>query len=122
MMTPRSIIASLLILSAISAAEASIPIEVLVEVSEIDDSKASRLGVEWFSKAQFAEEGGSVVGVGSIRRLSALQADLHFLIEEGAAEMLASPNLVTDSGTPASFHAGGQLPYVTSTSLGATNV
>ena len=47
---------------------------------------------------------------------------IHFLIEEGAAETLASPNLVTDSGTPATFHAGGEIPYVTNTSLGSTHV
>jgi len=98
------------------------PIEVLVEVTEVDQSKAARLGVEWPGRFAFAERNGTVVGVGEIGRLTALQADIHFLIEEGAAESLASPNLVTDSGTSAVFHAGGQIPYVTSASLGATHV
>lgn len=98
------------------------PVEVLVEVNEVDETKAARLGVEWPREFRFAESGGKVVGVGSISRLTSLQADIHFLIEEGAAEALASPNLVTDSGTPAVFHAGGQIPYVTSASLGSTNV
>lgn len=98
------------------------PIEVLVEVTEVDQSKAARLGVEWPSQFTYAETKGTAVGVGSIGRLTALQADIHFLIEEGAAESLASPNLVTDSGTPAAFHAGGQIPYITSASLGATHV
>jgi pilus assembly protein CpaC len=98
------------------------PIEVLVEVTEVDETRAARLGVEWPATFRFSETGGSTLGVGSIERLTALQADIHFLIEEGAAEALASPNLVTDSGTPASFHAGGELPYITSASLGTTHV
>lgn len=98
------------------------PVEVLVEVAEVDETRAARLGVEWPARFRFAETGGSAVGVGSVDRLTALQADIHFLIEEGAAEALASPNLVTDSGTPAAFHAGGQLPYITSASLGSTHV
>ena len=49
-----------------------------------------------------------VVSVGAVGRVTALKADLHFLIEEGAAELLANPNLVTDSGSPATFHAGGR--------------
>jgi pilus assembly protein CpaC len=63
-----------------------------------------------------------VVAVGQIERTTALHADIHMLIEEGAAELLANPNLITDAGTTATFHAGGQLPYMTSTNLGATNV
>jgi pilus assembly protein CpaC len=98
------------------------PIEVRVEVTEIDESKAARLGIQWPSDIRFGELESGNAGVGAVRRLDALEADLHLLIEEGAAQSLARPNLVTDSGTPASFHAGGQLPYVTSSSLGSTHV
>lgn len=98
------------------------PVEVLVELTEVDETRASRLGVEWPSSIGFGETGGSTLGVGSVERLTALRADLHFLIEEGAAEALAKPNLVTDSGTPAEFHAGGEIPYITSASLGTTHV
>ncbi len=98
------------------------PVEVMVEVTEVDESKAARLGIEWPSEISFTESGGTAFGVGSVDRLTALRADVHFLIEEGAAEALARPNLVTDSGTPAAFHAGGQIPYITSASLGTTHV
>ena len=98
------------------------PIEVLVEVTEVDETKAARLGVQWPSEISLSEKNGSAFGLGSFERLEGLKADLHLLIEEGAAETLASPNLVTDSGTPAAFHAGGQIPYITSASLGSTHV
>jgi pilus assembly protein CpaC len=115
-------IALLLASPAVGAATRGGPVEILVEVNEIDEGKAARLGVEWPVRFRFAETNGTTVGVGSIERLTNLQADIHLLIEEGAAESLASPNLVTDSGTQASFHAGGQIPYATTSSLGASNV
>jgi pilus assembly protein CpaC len=119
----RALAAALLLVPALCAgAPRGGPVEVLVEVTEVDETRAERLGVEWPSTFRFVETGGSVAGVGSVERVTALQADIHFLIEEGAAEALARPNLVTDSGTPAAFHAGGQLPYVTSSSLGSTHV
>lgn len=98
------------------------PVEVVVEVTEVDETKAAQLGVQWPAEISFSEKNGTALGIGSFERLEGLKADLHLLIEEGAAETLASPNLVTDSGTPAAFHAGGQIPYITSASLGATHV
>ncbi|MBV9080923.1 MAG: type II and III secretion system protein [Elusimicrobia bacterium] len=98
------------------------PVEIKIEVTEVDQNKALRLGLEWPASTHFSESAGSVLGVGRIDRMPQLQADLHHLVEEGAAEMLANPNLVTDSGTPASFHAGGQIPYITSSGLGTTHV
>lgn len=105
------------------AANRKIPIEVQVEVNEVDNSKAASLGVDWLESASFEEASpAGVVSLGSVERLSGLKADLHFLIEEGAAQLLANPNLVTDSGTDATFHAGGEIPYITSSSLGTTHV
>ncbi len=99
------------------------PLEIKVEVTEVDHSKASRLGIEWLNSAAFAEASpAGLVAIGSVGRLTPLRADLHFLVEEGAAELLANPNLITDSGTAASFQAGGEIPYITSASLGATHV
>ncbi len=117
----RAFAGLLLLLSSVATAEPS-PVEVRIEVTEVDQTKAARLGVEWPASATFSEDGGTAFGIGSIERLTKLRADIHFLQQEGAAELLANPNLVTDSGTSASFHAGGELPYVTSTSLGASHV
>lgn len=119
----RRLLAAVVFLTPLPAAAArGAPVEVQIEVTEVDQTKAARLGVQWPSRTQFAETGGTALGVGSVARLTLLQADVHYLMEEGAAELLANPNLVTDSGTSASFHAGGQLPYVTSSSLGASHV
>ena len=118
----RPVLAALALLLASAARAETSPIEIRIEVTEVDQTKAAHLGVEWPSAAAFTESGGTAVGIGSIERLTKLQADVHFLQQEGAADLLANPNLVTDSGTSASFHAGGELPYVTSTSLGATHV
>lgn len=98
-------------------------IDVQVEITEVDHSQASRLGVDWLNQINIGEAtAAGIVALGSIHRLTTLHSDLMFLIENGAAELLAKPNLITDSGTAATFHAGGQIPYITSSSLGTTNV
>lgn len=100
-----------------------VPIEVQVEVNEVDNSKAASLGIDWINTISLAESApAGIVALGPIERTTPLQADVHFLVEEGAADLLANPNLVTDSGTPATFHAGGEIPYITSSSLGTTHV
>lgn len=99
------------------------PVEVRVEVAEVDHSKASNLGVEWTDSINIAEvTRAGVVSLGAIDRLTDVHSTLHFLIQEGAAEILANPNLMTDSGTTATFHAGGEIPYITSAALGSTHV
>jgi len=35
------------------------------------------------------------------------------MVNDGAADLLANPKLVTRDGTTATFHAGGELPYAT---------
>jgi pilus assembly protein CpaC len=100
-----------------------IPVEVRVEVAEVDHSKASSLGVEWGDSISIAETSrAGIVSIGAVDRLTDVQATLHFLVQEGAAELLANPNLMTDSGTAATFHAGGEIPYITAAALGATHV
>lgn len=100
-----------------------VPIEVQVEVNEVDNASAANLGVNWLESAELQESSpAGILSVGSVQRMTGLKADLQFLIDEGAAQLLANPNLVTDSGTDATFHAGGEIPYITSSSLGTTNV
>ncbi len=99
------------------------PIEVRVEVTEVDNTQAERLGVEWLDQITVQEKApAGLIALGAMERTSPIKADVHFLIEEGAAELLANPTLVTDSDTSARFRAGGEIPYITTTSLGATNV
>lgn len=100
-----------------------VPIEVQVEVSEVDNDKASNLGVDWVNAVTAQEKApAGLVALGAFERATKLQGDLHFLLQEGAAEILANPNLITDSGTTASFHVGGEIPYVTNGSLGTSHV
>jgi pilus assembly protein CpaC len=104
-------------------ARENISVEVKVEVTEIDQNKAVNLGVDWVEGLQFGK--GSphpISSLGTFGRISDIQADIHFLIQNGAAELLATPNLITDSGTLAFFHAGGEIPYITNATLGSTHV
>jgi pilus assembly protein CpaC len=99
------------------------PLEVQVEITEVDHLKAASLGMEW--PAQIGVEEvlpPTGVALGDFHRVTPLTMNLHALVQEGAAEILANPNLITDSGTVATFHAGGEIPYITSSSLGTTNV
>ncbi len=104
-------------------AEIKTPVEVQVEVTEVDQVRASQLGIEWLDSIAVSEKSPpGLVAVGSIDRLTSIHADLHFLMEEGAAELLANPNLVADSGAFATFQAGGEIPYITTAALGTSNV
>ena len=106
-----------------AAAPPRIPVEVHVEVAEVDNARAARLGVEWLDRIAAAERRpAGLLQVGPVERLTPLAADLHFLQSEGAAELLANPNLITDSGTAATFHAGGEIPYIVTSSLGTAHV
>jgi len=51
-----------------------------------------------------------------------IDAVLDLLDQEGLATILAEPNLTAISGQTATFLAGGEIPVVTSTTLGSTNV
>jgi pilus assembly protein CpaC len=108
----------------LSAAPLSVPpIEVRVEVTEVDNVKAQQLGVEWIDQLAFQEKSShGLAALGAFERTTPIKADVHFLMEEGAAELLANPTLVTDSGTSARFRAGGEIPYITTGSLGTSNV
>src|SRR5260221_14324317 len=104
---------ALLWASVVSGSLQAAPIEVRVEVTEVDQTKASRLGVSWNDEMDWSEaQPAGAFQIGRIDRLSPLRANLKFLVEEGAAQVLANPNLITDSGTLATFQAGGEIPYV----------
>ena len=60
--------------------ENSVPIEVLVEITEIDHSKATSLGAEWPDEMGWSLD--------PLVRITDLKASLHFMLEEGAAEIL----------------------------------
>ena len=97
-------------------------IQIGVEVVEVDEQKSLNLGIQWLG-ALHVQEGSvpSLLTVGTLSR-DAIFADLQFLEQNGAADLLANPKLVARDGTEATFHAGGELPYATASSQGSVTV
>lgn len=111
-------------------------VEVSVEVTEINNDKASELGIKWFDTIQTGEvswkeqsglrtpellpEVPSIIKVGDWARYSALTADLKLLQKKGAAQILSKPKIVTKSGTTAKFLIGGEFPVVATGVSGGT--
>jgi pilus assembly protein CpaC len=93
-------------------------IQIGVEVVEVDEQKMQSLGIQWLSSLHVEEAlVPPLFKVGTLMR-GKLFADLQALINEGAADLLANPKLVTRDGATATFHAGGELPYATNSGTG----
>jgi len=93
-------------------------IQIGVEVVEVDEQKALNLGIQWLGTLHVAEASvPSLFEIGTLTRGS-IFADLQFLEQNGAADLLANPKLVARDGASATFHAGGEIPYATAASLG----
>jgi pilus assembly protein CpaC len=109
--------------AAAQAAEKPKPlIQIGVEVVEVDEQRAMNLGIQWFNTLHIQEASvPSLFEVGTLTR-GAIFADLQFLEQNGAADLLANPKLVARDGTSATFHAGGEIPYATAASLGTVTV
>jgi len=95
------------------ALEAPVPplIQIGVEVVEVNELKTRTLGIEWLNTIHLEELAvPSVLKVGTFTR-DKIFGDLQALMENGAADLLANPKLVTRDCSTATFHAGGELPY-----------
>ena len=117
-------------------------IDIKVYVLEVDRTAQSNLGIQLFAAQHVAGQlvpnflppsipfiesptfPGSGLGftIQPFYRTQTLAPTLNLLMQEGHARALASPNLVTSPGNKATFLVGGQIPVVTSTTLGAVNV
>jgi pilus assembly protein CpaC len=104
-----------------------------VRFANVDRSTSMQLGVNWASMAgnqtTVVGTGPSILSTlsgalgnaspGSAANIIALRPGLNLLAEiqalesKNLLEMLAEPNLLTYSGTRASFTAGGEFPYLT---------
>ncbi|HVO33458.1 MAG TPA: type II and III secretion system protein [Elusimicrobiota bacterium] len=105
-----------------ASAEAKPLIQIGIEVVEVDEQKSQQLGLEWFNQMHLEEVSApAVFAVGAFTR-SQMFADLQVLMNEGAADLLANPKLVTRDATTATFHAGGELPYATAGTLGTVTI
>lgn len=97
-------------------------IQIAVEVVEVDEQKTRRLGIRWLDQLHVEEAGiPALFEAGALTR-GRIFADLHFMMEQGTADLLANPKLVTREGTTATFHAGGELPYAVAGTLGAATI
>ncbi len=99
-------------------------VEITIEVTEVNASKANELGIKWLDTIQAGEvafsaagrvpetlpEIPSIVKVGEWSRYTPLSADLKMLQEKGAAQVLAKPKILTKSGSTARFLVGGEFP------------
>lgn len=97
-------------------------IQIGVEVVEVDEQKAANLGIQWLGQLHVQEKSiPAFLDIGTLAR-EAVYADLKFLEQQGAADLLANPKLVARDGTSATFHAGGEIPYATTASQGSVSV
>jgi len=92
-------------------------IQIAVEVVEVDVNKTYEFGIKWIDTIHAQENSiPTIFSVGDIVRLSQIYGDLKLLMDKGAADLLANPKLVTKNNTIATFNAGGEIPYIASTS------
>lgn len=97
-------------------------VEISVEFTEINTNMANQLGVKWTDTIKAGEsvlpvawpEFPSIIQVGEWSRQTALAAELKMLEENGAAQILSKPKIVTKSGTSAKVIVGGEIPIVAS--------
>jgi len=87
-------------------------IHIRVKVVEISTALMSQIGIGWPREVTFAESfvPTSLQKMGRPIRLSALNASIRALVEEGKADIRLNYNLTVMSGETASILAGGQIP------------
>lgn len=116
------------------ASETPPQVGVDVQVVEMRRARGNETGIDWGSLRitptgdavfmgqlmTFAETAAS--STMTFRQFDRLAAQLHLLVSEGHARVLAKPNLVTVSGGKASFLVGGQIPIPQIQQLGQVTV
>ncbi len=74
------------------------------------------------STITFLENPAHMLNLGQFARLSLLAPTIDLLETQGHAKQLSSPNLVTQSGQPATFLVGGEIPIPVSSGLGSVSI
>ncbi|MFC1501668.1 hypothetical protein ACFL58_04390 [Elusimicrobiota bacterium] len=109
-------------------------VEISVEITEINTTKANELGIKWTDTITAGEianevsgripealpEVPSLIESGKWSRYSTLGAELKLLHENGAAQVLSKPKILTKSGTSAKVIVGGEVPIVATGVSGGT--
>jgi len=99
-------------------------IEISVEITEINNNKAKEYGIKWVDEISsgevFIKNASDVTVYPSLVefnqwvRYTPLSAKLKLLQENGSAQVLSNPKLVTKSGAKARFLVGGEFPIAVS--------
>jgi len=99
-------------------------VEISIEITEINNNKAKEYGIKWIDEISagelFVQGPDSTVIYPSLVeykdwvRYTPLSAKLKLLQENGAAQVLSNPKLVTKSGNKARFLVGGEFPIAVS--------
>ncbi len=103
-------------------------VEISVEITEINSTKANQLGIKWTDTIQAGEvswtaanrtpaalpEVPSIIQVGDWARYTPLTAQLQLLEQKGAAQILSNPKILTKTGTTAKVLVGGEIPVIAS--------
>jgi len=97
-------------------------IQIGVEVVEVNEQKTQDLGISWFNQLAIQEASvPALLKIGTLTR-DQITANLEVMLQEGAADLLANPKLVTRDGTAATFHVGGELPYAVAGTQGTVTI
>jgi len=111
-------------------------VHIAIEVVEIRNQMARTLGVKWIDSIKVGEiahtdstrepaamtDIPALFSVGEFARWTSISAEIKFLIDKGAARLLAQPKLIAKSETNAFFTVGGQVPVAVSGGLGQTTL
>ncbi|MDD5021634.1 MAG: type II and III secretion system protein [Endomicrobiaceae bacterium] len=99
-------------------------VEISIEITEINNNKAKEYGIKWVDEISTGElfiQGAhrtpiypSLVEYNDWVRYTPLSATIKLLQENGAAQVLSNPKLVTKSGNKARFLVGGEFPIAVS--------
>ena len=91
---------------------------VSLEFLELDESVGRNSGIQWPETLSFSGTGllqvpSNFSGLNYSASFSTAQGFLHFLVKEGWAKLLTSPDLYVRLGEQAVFHSGGEFPVAT---------
>ncbi len=84
-----------------------------VEITEINSTGSKQLGVQWsWNDAALVEAAGTGIGFGKFNKQAmTFDATINALIQEGAAKLLAQPNLSVMDGENAEILIGDRILY-----------
>jgi pilus assembly protein CpaC len=105
-------------------------VEISVEITEINNNKAKDYGIKWVDEISagelFVESADGVTSFPALldfkdwARYTPLSAKLKLLQENGSAQVLSNPKIITKSGSKARFLVGGEFPISVSGVSGGT--